>query len=198
MRAPGPIRRLDAAALPYLLGPGLGFASVVISSAIAPFVIFRLAPRLFGPPELKLAIMTLLAQAWAWAVLPGLLYAVSRAVKVGKWAAPITGTLTGLLFVMALTGLSTGVEGLVEEHPVRKVIVYGTSLLGVFLSQRAILAGQLATERAHEAAKKAAEAKKSQYDEFAREAERLAALSAAREETRANEEAPAPKTGTEA
>ncbi|MGA9524506.1 MAG: hypothetical protein WBV82_23825 [Myxococcaceae bacterium] len=183
MSKPGPFRRAEVALLPYLVAPGLGFLSVVLSAVLTARLMFRLAELLGDAAVVRISILTILGQLWAWAVLPVLAYGVARVVRLRPWVISVGGIGTGLFFVLMLSWLSRGVEGIIREHPLRLALLLLTSGVGVWLTRRAIRAAEAASARVQEAALKAAEAKKSQYDEFVREAERIAALKEAREKT---------------
>ncbi|MHB8873999.1 MAG: hypothetical protein ACYC8T_09970, partial [Myxococcaceae bacterium] len=71
-------------------------------------------------------------------------------------------------------GVSSGLEGLARPWPVLALQV-ATLVGGVLLTRAAVAAARAAALKTEAAAVKAAEQKKSEYAEFAAEAERLAA-----------------------
>ncbi len=183
MSKPGPFKRAEAAILPYLVAPGLGFLSIVLSAVLTGPSLLRLAELLRDADVLRISALTILGQLWAWAVLPVLAYGVARVVRLRAWVISLGGVGTGLFFVLMLSWLSRGAEGITREHPLRLALLLLTSAAGVWLTRRAIKAAVAGAARAQETALKAAEAKRSQYDEFVREAERVAALNETREKT---------------
>ncbi len=184
MSKPGPLRRVEAALLPFLIAPGLGFLSVVLSSVMTARFVFRLAEGLGESELLRISLLTAIGQLWAWALLPLLAWGVARIVQLRPWVVSVGGVGTGLFFVLMLSWLARGADGITGEHPLRLALLVLTSAAGVWLTRRAIRVAEAGKARAQQAALEAAEAKKSQYEEFLREAERVASLSEARDAAR--------------
>jgi hypothetical protein len=155
---------------------GIGVLAVIIGAVVAPVLLLRLVPLMSRPSAGWLVLFTVMGQLWVWAVMPLLLYATARVVEVRPWSAPVGAAATGMFFVLALGYITGGLESLTGEHPARLATLLLTAVGGVFLGRLAIVSARAAVDRRQREAQAAAEARKGEYDQFAREAERLAAL----------------------
>ena len=179
---------------------GLGLLSVIVSSVIVVPLSLRL--RELGSAELPVwlawTLATLVSQLWAWAILPGLLYAVARIIDLRPWSAAVGSVATAMGFVLLLKIFTSGLDGLGDEHPARLVTLALTAAAGVLLGRLAVLSGRRAAKQKEEEAARAAEARKGEYEQFAKEAERLAAQHGGQATSATSEPPPATPSNDEA
>lgn len=169
---------------------GMGFVAYVLGAILTAQLSLRIHLGL-ERGGLAIAILgTVLTQLWAVLVLPPLLYGVARIIEIRPWTSAIGGVATGTVFQLSIILISRGFEGITGEHPARLVTLLATIALGAWLSAFAIRRGRDASRRADDQARKAAEARKDEYAEFAREAERLAARTESREQSETEPVAP--------
>lgn len=155
---------------------GIGFLSLVVGSITTAALSAKIAPRIEGLESgwMRFALSMLVAGVWAYAVLPLFCYGAARVVELKPWPTAIGAAITGELFTLAIffvTGaLSTAESSLRVLLPRLFLLAAGITLSAFAVRRaRADSAGQ------EEKAKAAAVAKKDEYAEFTREAERIAA-----------------------
>jgi hypothetical protein len=174
---PAPIKPLAAAETAVrrlLLMIGFGFAAFVGGSTLAVNMTGRIAARLEGASEpARLFAGFLVEGAWVMLVLPGIAWIAARFLEVKPWPTAIIGAGTGLTFQIALQYVSSGAEGVVGE-PARQLTRLLGAGIGVVLTALAVKRGRELARVAEEQAKVEAQKKKTQYDEFVRQAEALA------------------------
>jgi hypothetical protein len=154
---------------------GVGFLAYVAGAILASSVVFRLNARVESP-----ALGTVLAEMWLFTTLPGLFYVAARFIELRPWPSAAGAAATGEVFRFALDFVSTGWDWLergVLAHLLRLLVVAG----GVFFTQYVIRLARAHAGAAEAEAQKTAESKKGEYDEFAKEAERIAAKTEAKE-----------------
>jgi hypothetical protein len=100
-------------------------------------------------------------------------YFAARFMDLGTWSTAAIGTTSGLMFQLGLTYVWMGEEGFIGD-PIRLVAWVLTIAAGVVLTAKAGQWGRAAALAVEAKAKVEAEAKKSQYDEFVKQAEALA------------------------
>lgn len=158
---------------------GLGFGSAVLGAILVSPVTSRL-DQPTGSLLLSLLGYAALTRLWVWLVLPVLSYGFARILPLDPMGTAVGAGLTGELFWLMLDLVSGGLEGMLANWPLLVVNAF-TLALGIFLTRFAVRRGRLGAERAQQRASTVAAQQKEQYAEFAREAERLAALHEARE-----------------
>jgi hypothetical protein len=165
----------------------LGFGAYVAGNVISFQLFNRLSSRLTSSGALlRFVILTVVGELWAIAILPLFCYGAARVIELRPWTTAVAGVVTGETFSLALQVISTGFD-----LPWRFLVAQGVGIaLGVFASAQAVKRGRAAALRGEEAARKAAEARKSEYDEFKRAAERAAVSTGDR--ATANVASPAP------
>jgi hypothetical protein len=148
----------------------LGFGAWVAGNIVTVQLINRLTPRLAGSGAIVQLIASILVrQLWAIAVLPLFCYGAARIIELHPWATAVAGVVTGETFNVAIKIIS----GFGMPWPVLVEQAVGI-VVGVLAAGAAVKWGRAAALRGEEAARKAAEARKSEYDEFMRAAERTA------------------------
>jgi hypothetical protein len=164
---------------------GIGFLAQVIGSVLSVSLAYRLTERVQELPEgLRLLIGVPLQNLWVLAVLPLLCYGAARIIELKPLSTAIGGVISGQFFIMALNFAWGGLEGL---FPSLGIVALQISALaaGVLLSYRAVLKGRAAADQGAAKAQAQAEARKVEYQEFLREAEKGAEKTAQREAERA-------------
>lgn len=181
----------------YLVMLGIGGGSLAAGMIVASALVDRLGPRLqaLGPGVITLLVSTLISRLWVLGMLPLTCYLCARIFDLRPWRDALLAGLSGDAVLLVLAYITVGTEGLAQQWP-QLVLQAMTLALGVALSRRAILRGRAAAGRAEEAARKKAEVNKSQYDEFLREAERVASLRDKAPETPAGAPAPVAEPST--
>lgn len=156
---------------------GLGFIAVFLGSALTVPLLMRLAPRLSTMDSRWLVLLVdySVRRLWILGVLPVLCYGLARIIPIRPLSTAIGAALTGELIILALDVLS-GSLGTIADDPGHFAARIVTAVLGVALTAYAIKSSRAAAEAAEASAKKAALEKKGEYDDFSKEAERLAAL----------------------
>lgn len=172
---------------------GAGLLSVIIGALFSPVISLRLSEWVSSRGVFALVLFTAIGQVWVYAILPVVLYGFARIIELTPWRSAIGAAVTGLLFVLALGFVTAGVESITKEHPARLVTIVLTVALGVLISRSAILAARAAAARAQDEAKKTADARKDEYAEFIREAERVASRHDEEAKPPESAEPPAPK-----
>lgn len=155
----------------------IGLAAAVVGAVLSSWLLIRLQPvlELIGPGVLSRGIAELFARLWVLGLLPVFGFGAARVADLKPWPTAAGAAASGEALYLALDLVHASLEGFASQWAwllVRLLTLAG----GIVLTQRAIVRGRRAAERVQQEATRAAEAKKSQYDEFAREAERLAAL----------------------
>jgi xanthine dehydrogenase molybdopterin-binding subunit B len=155
---------------------GLGFGSYVAGVIVSAQLVNRLGPRLAGAGTFTQAVgMTIISQLWVLAMLPLVAYAAARIVDLGPWSTALVGASTGELFSVALKLISTG-----ADIPWQLVVMHALALAaGVVLTAQGVRRGRAVAARSEDEARRAAEARKTEYEHFARAAEQAADRAAA-------------------
>lgn len=175
-RKPGALDPLRERLRRLQLVVGMGFMAFVVGAVLSSALVIRLQPRLaaLGSPLVVFGLTLLIKRLWVVAVLPVFCYGAARILELRPWSTALGAALTGEAFLFALRLVSTGLDGLADPG-LDEAFVVATLAGGVVLSRWAVVKGRAAAARAQVLTASAAAAKKSQYDEFAAEAERLAA-----------------------
>lgn len=161
----------------FQLVVGLGFLSCAVGLILSLALGNRLReviPNLHPVAVAQIAAMAI-RQLWEYAVLPLVCYGAARLVPISPWRTAAGAVATGEIFLIALDYF-TGMSGVWFHVPLLLFLRLASIAGGVCLGALAIKRARAAAERAERSALEAAEQKKSQYDEFVREAERIAAL----------------------
>lgn len=169
-----PLAAAETAVRRLLLMIGFGFAAFVGGSMVAVSLTSRIAGRIEGSPQaVHWLAWFLTAGAWVLFALPAIGYVAARFLEVKPWPTAIIGAGTGALFQLALQYVSSGAEGIVSE-PVRQLSQLVALVIGVVATAFAVKRGRDAARVAEVKAALEAEKKKTQYDEFVKQAEALA------------------------
>jgi hypothetical protein len=164
----------EAGARHLLLMLGFGVAAFIGGTIVSASLVVRVFSRLeMSWLPLRVLVSALVDGAWIMAALPLIAYASARIMELKPWSTAGIGAASGLTFQLALQYVSLGEEGLVGD-PVRLMGRVVTLALGVFFTAKAVQKGRAAALAAEAKAKAEAEARKSQYDEFVKQAEALA------------------------
>lgn len=165
---------------------GVGLIACVLGALISIPISFRILPLVSGSPLwIFEAVRTLVSQLWAYGVLPALFYGLARIIDLKPWTAAVGAVITGVLFQLSISLISRGFEGVIDEHPARAVMMVLTAAGGVWVCAFAVKSARAAAHRAEEEARKKADSRKDEYAAFAREAERLANRTEARDQASA-------------
>lgn len=164
---------------------GLGFLALVMGSVVAGGLGVRLSVRLESLPFQGLVYVIGLAvrNFWVLAVLPLLCYGAARILELRPWSTALGAALTGQSFLLAIEFVRNGVEGWVDRGWLVTALEWGVLGVGVVLSQRAVVRGRAAAGKQMEQAQQQAAARKDEYAEFLREAERAGEKIAQREQS---------------
>lgn len=165
---------------------GLGFLSLTLGMLVSSSLAMRLSQRLYELPgsALRLLVGVALEELWVLAALPLLCYGAARIIELRPLTTAVGGALTGQMFVAALDFVREGtvVPSGGWRVNVLRAVAFGA---GIFLAHRAVVKARAAVEQLAAKARAQAEAKKSEYDEFLREAEAAGERTAQREAERA-------------
>jgi hypothetical protein len=132
----------------------------------------------------------LMGELWVLAVLPALCYGAARIVDLRPLPTALGAALGGQFFVLAILFVREGALWSSAGWMV-ELLRWGAFAGGVFLSHRAVKQGRAAAEQRTTQAQAQAQAKKSEYDEFLKQAELEGERTAQREAQRASAAAPA-------
>jgi hypothetical protein len=157
-----------------MLMVGFGVFSYIGGTIFASALAMRLLGRFDSSGLLRIIVLgTLIEGTWVMLVLPAIAYFASRFMELKPWSTAIIGAMSGSLFQFALQYVISGEEGIVSD-PARLATRFGVLIAGVFITATAAKRGREAANVAEVAAQRAAEAKKTQYDEFVKQSEALA------------------------
>ena len=169
-----PLAAAEASVRKFLLMVGFGFAAFIGGSTLAVNLAGRVASRLEGSGTTTRFIAGFLIEgAWVMIALPAIAWLGARVIELRPFATGIVGAGTGLMFQLALQYVSSGEEGLTAE-PARQLSRLVAAAIGIIATAVAVRRGRELARVADEQAKLEAEKKKTQYDEFVRQAEALA------------------------
>jgi hypothetical protein len=161
----------------FQLVVGLGFLAcaggLMLSLAIGNRL-HDVIPNL-RPLALAQVIAMAIRQLWEYAVLPLVCYGAARIIPLSPWRTAAGAMATGELFLLALDYF-TGMSGMWFHAPLLLVLHALSIGGGLWLSAIAIRRAGEGAAKAQKLALEAAERKRHEYDEFTREAERVAAL----------------------
>jgi len=164
---------------------GLGFIALVIGSVFTGSFTLRVYERAQDLPYILYVLLAVvLANLWLLGVLPLLAYGAARVLELRPMSTAVGAAFTGQFFVMAVQTASGGTEALWNGWlplAMQVAVFFG----GVLLTYRSVLQGRAAAAKGAAQVQAKAEARKSEYDEFLREAERSAEKTAQREAERA-------------
>jgi hypothetical protein len=169
-----PLAAAEAGARHLLLMVGFGVMSFAGGMIFTGNLLNRLSSRMdltWGPVPFVLAV--LIDGGWVLGALPALAYFAARFMDLKAWPMAIIGAGSGLTFQTALIYVSRGEEGLIGS-PVRLIVRLACVAGGVVLTATAVKRARAVAKVAEDRAKAEAEKKKSQYDEFVKQAEALA------------------------
>ncbi|MHB8877966.1 MAG: hypothetical protein ACYC8T_30085, partial [Myxococcaceae bacterium] len=132
---------------------GMGFLAFVIGAIISSALLMRVQPRVqaLGSPALAFVVLMGVSRLWVWAVLPAICYGAARILDLRPWTTAIGAALTGELFLLAIEGVSSGLEGLARPWPVLALQV-ATLVGGVLLTRAAVAAARAAAVKTEAAA----------------------------------------------
>lgn len=173
----GRIEGVRAAVRRFQLVVGIGFVSCAAGLLLSLAVGTRLrnvVPNLHPLAVAQVAAMAI-RQLWEYAVLPLACYGAARILPLSPWKTAVGAVATGELFLVALD-FFTGMTGAWFHEPLLGALRLVSMGGGVGLSGLAILRARASAGRAEEVALAAAERRKSEYDAFVQEAERVASL----------------------
>lgn len=169
-----PLAAAETAVRRLLLMVGFGFLAYVGGSMIAAGVMTRVAARLDGAGEpVQFVAWLLISSAWILVALPGLSGFAARFLDLRPCSTALIGAATGLSFQLSLQYVSAGSDGITSD-PVRQLARLLAAAAGVALTVIAVKRGRELARLADEQAKLEADQKKTQYDEFVKQAEALA------------------------
>lgn len=166
---------------------GLGFLALVMGSVLSVALALRLMGRVDALPAgvLRFGLALVLEKLWVLAVLPVLCYGAARIIELRPWTTALGAAFTGQMFLLALEFVREGVDGWLERGWLVTAVEWGVTAVGVVLSQRAVVRGRADAGKQAEQAQQQAAARKDEYAEFLREAERAGEKSAQREAAKA-------------
>lgn len=172
-RRPSNLDNVRASVRRFQLTIGLGFAAIVIGTIFSGSLMMRLAPRLaaIDSDVVSLISVVFIRRLWILVALPVLAYGFARIIDLKPVQTAVGAAMTGELFQLAID-LITGGNTTMLDHVTRVV----TAVLGVGITMFAVKSARSYEAQRSAAAQKAAQSKKSEYEEFTKEAERLAAL----------------------
>jgi hypothetical protein len=162
---------------------GLGFLALVMGTLLTGALSLRLSGRVEALPSwvIDFLLAPVLRHLWALAVLPVLCYGAARIIELRPWSTALGAAATGLCFTLAIEFISNGVEGWLAAGGLSLVLEWGVIAGGVVLGKRAVVRGRADAGKQQQQAQQQASARKDEYDEFLREAERAGEKSAQRE-----------------
>jgi hypothetical protein len=169
-----PLAALEAKTRQLLLMVGFGFLAFAAGAMLSSSLMMRLDARLATAPlAVRLPVGLLLQQLWIMVMLPAIGNISARFMAIRPWSLALIGGITGQLFFFAIRIASAGTENLVRE-PVQLGLELGTFVAGMFITAAAVRRGLAVAGQKDVAAKQAAVAKQSEYDEYLRAAEAIA------------------------
>ncbi|MDQ3263588.1 MAG: hypothetical protein M3Y59_08015 [Myxococcota bacterium] len=171
---PSLLQQLNVRSRRLMLILGMGLLAAMSGAIIAaPFAVW-LRPRMDGAPMLVGVLLNVLvARFWLVGVLPVLGYGMGRALGLRPLSFAFGAALSGELFYLLLDVATGGLQSVVARPGLLAARV-GTLALGILLTLRATRAGVRAGERSQRSAQQIAEARRAEYNEMMREAERTA------------------------
>lgn len=169
---------------------GLGFLALVIGTVLTGALSLRLSSRVGALPSwlIDFFLAPVLRHLWALAVLPVLCYGAARVIELRPWATALGAAATGLCFTLAIEFTSNGIDGWLANGGLSLVLEWGVIAAGVVLGKRAVTRGRADANRQEKQAQQQASARKDEYAEFLREAEREGEKIAQREAVKAEEQ----------
>jgi hypothetical protein len=161
----------------FQLVVGLGFLACAGGLMLSLAIGNRLHDVIPTLRPIALAQVTAMAirQLWEYAVLPLVCYGAARIIPLAPWSTAAGAMATGELFLLALDYF-TGMSGMWFHAPLLLALHALSIGGGLWLSATAIRRAGEGAARAQTLALEAAVKKRHEYDEFTREAERIAAL----------------------
>jgi signal transduction histidine kinase len=163
---------------------GLGFIALVVGNLFTGTFVFRLASRIQDLPlAIRIPVVVSVESLWLLGVLPLLCYGAARVLELKPLSTALGSAFTGVVFSQLIIFVSSGLAGLWTGW-LMLLLKVAALAGGVLLTHRAVVKGRAAAERASVQAKAQAEAKKVEYLEFLREAERAGEKTAQREAER--------------
>ena len=157
----------------------------VIGAVLSVSLAYRLTQRMQDLPDaVRLLIGVPLQNLWALLVLPLLCYGAARIIDLKPLSTAVGSVAAGQVFIMALNFAWGGIDGVFPGLAIEALQV-SVLAAGVLLSYRAILKGRAAAAQGAAKAQAQADARKVEYQECLREAERGAEKTAQREAERA-------------
>ncbi|MFL5319483.1 MAG: hypothetical protein ACJ790_07480 [Myxococcaceae bacterium] len=160
---------------------GLGFLAIVIGTLVTSALKVRLLMRFSIDTQPGIFLFTsVLPMLWVLAALPVLAYGAARIIPLKPVPTALGAAATGEVFLLAIILVTGGLEALTGD-PFATATHFVLLAVGVLLTAWAVKSSRLAVDELQAQASRAAEAKKGEYDEFAKEAERLAAKNEAKE-----------------
>jgi hypothetical protein len=176
---------------------GVGFIALVIGSVFTSSFTHRVYERAQDLPYfLYVLLVVVLSNLWVLGVLPVLCYGAARVLEIRPMSTALGAAFTGQFFVMAVQTASSGVEGLWGgwlAFSMQVAVFFG----GVALSYRSVVQGRAAAAKGAANVQAKAEARKSEYEEFLREAEKAGEKVAQREAERTTAPAASPVVAAE-
>jgi hypothetical protein len=169
-----PLAAAEAGARHLLLMIGFGVIAFVGGSIFMGSLVMRLAQRAdmsWGPMAFIVVLLT--NSGWVLAALPAIAYVSARFMELKAWPTAIIGAGSGLMFQLALFYVSDGENAIIGDKVLllMRVVALG---VGVFLTAAAVKRARAGAAEAEVKAKAQAAAKKTQYDEFVKQAEAMA------------------------
>jgi hypothetical protein len=150
---------------------GMGFIAQLTGALLTAALYRRVSPWLEGAPfVVTFPVGVAMQSLWVLGVLPLFCYGAARVLELRPWWTALGAAITGELFLLALSFLSTGLEG-PWFFGLGRGVAWG---LGVTVAARAVRRGTAAASASAQRALAAAQAKKHEYDAFVRESERVA------------------------
>lgn len=155
---------------------GLGFTAWLLGLVLAGSIVLGIAPRLATLPGFFQQVVAVLsARLWLLAVLPAFAYALARAIDLKPMSTAVGAGLSGELFDL-LFGVAQGGLGALVANVSTVLVRLATLGVGIALTWWAVTRARGAAARAQARALERARESANQYQAFADEAARLAAL----------------------
>jgi hypothetical protein len=152
----------------------LGLFSLILGTTVSFRLVARLGPRLPELPAfLSLLIQGIVAHLWLLMFLPALAYLAARIWELKPYQVAVGGPVAGELFLQAIGFASNGLATFVPEWP-SSVLHLLAVVGGATLTSRAVWLGREAAASGNAMAQSQADARRDEYAEFLREAERIA------------------------
>jgi hypothetical protein len=163
---------------------GLGFIALVIGSVFTGSFTLRVYERAQELPYvLYVLLAVVLSNLWLLGVLPLLAYGAARVLELRPMSTAVGAAFTGQFFVLAVQTASGGTEALWSGW-LPFAMQVAAFVGGVLLTYRSVLQGRAAAAKGVAQVQAKAEARKSEYEEFLREAEKAGEKAAQREAER--------------